>query len=189
MTKTEILQLQNEHRERNYEDEYYNTKTTEESIKKGDNESMSIDKIEGCYVVREPGKNICISTKWDDMKDGDVKFEMEKRGDNYIAVFLTKNRKYTIRIEKSDTDKDLNRIVVDEAKRLRHATCHFIDEVYTAATFEKIFELLRSVSYDENNRKMEIVAGNDSNTLRTYISFYISNGKLLYEENTCRVFL
>ena len=30
MSTLELLQLQNEHRERNYEDEYYNTPLTEE---------------------------------------------------------------------------------------------------------------------------------------------------------------
>lgn len=34
MTKLELLQLQNEHRERNYEDEYYNTPLTEEEKNK-----------------------------------------------------------------------------------------------------------------------------------------------------------
>lgn len=52
MTKLELLQLQNEHRERNYEDEYYNTPIKngthgQEVATSKDNDTHKIECTEG----------------------------------------------------------------------------------------------------------------------------------------------
>lgn len=146
---------------------------------------MSGIRLEDEVVV--VNKEYITSVNWDDMKDGDVKFEMEAKDGNYNISFLTKHRKYTIRIEKSEEDDDLRRITVDVVKRLRNPKCRFIYEAYTGIVFEKIVDNLLEVSYNEHDTRLSIRVGN--NKSKNDISFCITNEQLIYTEDASEVFL
>lgn len=76
MTKLELIQLQNEHRERNYEDEFYNTPIAKEELRDAEERAANSPVKYANLPMFE-----CINCEVVDLKNGMIAIIPHKKGE------------------------------------------------------------------------------------------------------------